>query len=287
MKINLFAKERRSPTSIAIAVVANALMAVAIGAITFYTPLSELLHPPKPVEVHVAYIRVAPTAAAPQSGQRGASDTHVTKPVVTPERVTAPTTIPTALPPITPAAPNSGQVGIPGASGKSATNGAGSGVTPLTGIEPAMADPRLALEPAPFTAPRSVATRNDSAISPRSVYRDSVMATKANPKRAPGDWTFDHDGKKWGWDPTGIHIAGFTIPNAIFAALPLKIGPTGRSINALTDQRMADWTQKDIYDHQQTMSDDDFRAAIKRIRDREDREHSAQGGTVVANKPPQ
>src|SRR5262249_4636382 len=106
-------------------------------------------------------------------------------------------------------------------------------------------DPRISADPrAAYSSPKSVAARNDSVVASAFLqYRDSVLAAQAHPQRAPGDWTVDRNGQKWGWDPQGVHLGVITIPNIIFAALPLKVGPTG-NINALTDGRMEAWTQR-------------------------------------------
>ena len=42
--------------------------------------------------------------------------------------------------------------------------------------------------------------------------------------------------------------------------------------NRIIQARNANWIQQDIYSHSQGLSEDDFRAAVKRIRERKDRE---------------
>ena len=287
MKRDLFARKKRSLASIAISVAAHGVLAVALAAITFHIPLAAFLpQADRPVEVRVSYVRTP----APRAGDRNGSERKAPKPepVPLPQITEIPTTI--AVPPVTiptpppPAAPAT--LGVPGGTGAAASNVASN---PRLGIEPGIPDPRISTQPLTYSIPRTTAAMNDSAIRAAfDEYRDSALASAANPKRAPGDWTWDRDGQKWGWDPNGIHIGKYTIPNAILAALPLKIGPTG-NINALTDARMASWTQRDLWEHAQEMSDADFKAAVKRIRERLDREHAdaekQKAAAAAAKKP--
>ena len=77
-------------------------------------------------------------------------------------------------------------------------------------------------------------------------------------------------GNKWGWDQKGIQLGKFTIPNAVLAALPLA--PQGRNINALTEGRNAAWMRNDILEHaRQAVTEDEFRNAVRRIRERNER----------------
>ena len=96
----------------------------------------------------------------------------------------------------------------------------------MAGVEPAAPDPRIPLAAAPYQpAPRSQAQLADSAVQAAfGVYFDSAKYAAEHPGRQPGDWTkTTADGGKWGWDPGGIRLGKFTIPNAVLAALPLDL----------------------------------------------------------------
>jgi hypothetical protein len=101
------------------------------------------------------------------------------------------------------------------------------------------------------------------------------------PGRQPGDWTKKTaDGQTWGWDPTGIRLGKFTIPNAILAALPLRVG-SGQSP---VDARNRAFMYNDIQLHaQQAISEDEFRDAVRRIRERKEKERREKEKTVTAD----
>jgi hypothetical protein len=183
-----------------------------------------------------------------------------------------------ALPPA-PKSPDESQGAVSGKEGGS--GGARAGIA--TGVEPAMPDPRLPLTAAPFEPiPKTPAERVDSAVKAAfGVYYDSAKYAAEHPERAPGDWTkTTADGQKWGWDPTGIRLGKFTIPNALLAALPLDMIANGRSP---VDQRAAAWMRADIMEHaQRSVSEDEFRAAVRRIRERKERARRERETTVAA-----
>jgi hypothetical protein len=255
---------------------------MAIAAITFDIPLSALLDADRPARAaatRLVWVRATAERPAPREGQRTASATPGREVSAPPPRLTAPSAVPTTIPLSPPSAAVAGVVGVPGGTGTAATSLPGSATNPKLGLEPALPDPRISLQPVQAEPVlRTMAMKNDSVVqSAYAEFRDSVLAHQANKGRAPGDWTIDRDGQKWGWDPKGIRLGKFTIPNAILAAMPLNIGPQGRNINALTDVRMQSWTQRDLDFHSRAMSDADFKAAVKRIRERVDRERAAQG----------
>jgi hypothetical protein len=277
--------ERRSPASIAISIAVHAAVVLLLGTATYYIPVDAFLRPdPVPVlSTPIRYVRVAPV---PRPGQLGAAPTVVTKPtlVITPlPQLPAPTSIPTGITPV-PAMPPGAAIGVPGGTGAAVANAVGT--NPKLGVEPAVPDPRISLQPIPFgTIPKGLAQKNDSVV--QSVYRqyfDSLARLAANPPKNPADWTTtDKNGQKWGWDPVGIRLGKFTIPNAILAALPLDIRPTG-NMNAITDGRVRAWTGRDLTQHMNQASGDDYNAAIKRIRERVDlerREAEAKKATTV------
>jgi hypothetical protein len=208
----------------------------------------------------VTYVHVQPrvevTAAPPKVKPKKAK-------APAPAPIVAPTVIPTTLPPIpTPI------VGTPTGS-TTGTGGAPAGVA--TGITPAMPDPRIELKPNSLRLPLSVAQKNDSAVKAiYMAYREAEIAAEENRGRNPRDWTIERNGQKYGVDSQYIYLGKFKVPSAILAALPFNYG--GVDGTRIIQARNANWIRDDIMSHSQGMSEDDFRAAIKRIRERKDRE---------------
>jgi hypothetical protein len=91
----------------------------------------------------------------------------------------------------------------------------------------------------------------------------------ASGQRKPGDWTVKgKDGQTWGWDQAGIHLGKFTIPQALLAMLPLNVNG-GSPIEG----RSAAYIRRDVLENgQRAISEDEFRAAVKRIRARKEKE---------------
>jgi hypothetical protein len=104
--------------------------------------------------------------------------------------------------------------------------------------------------------------------------------------RHPGDWTFEKGGKRYGADQQWIYFGKFKIPTALLALLPLNgVGnPTVASRNS-----QLDYMHSDIqYEAQRSLNEDEFRDAVKRIRERKEREHEAKvEEEKKKKKPPQ
>ena len=101
-----------------------------------------------------------------------------------------------------------------------------------------------------------------------------MAAADAAQGKAPGDWTFGKGGGKWGIDPRNIYIAGHSIPTAILALLPLNKG--ANPITSNENKALAFQRQEILENAQRAMNEDEFRAAVKRIRERKQREHDAE-----------
>jgi hypothetical protein len=227
----------------------------------------------------VTYVQVQPRGAATIAGNGQtpkAKPKKATTPV--PERILAPSVIPTTLPPIpAPAA----SVGAPSGSA-TGTGGAPAGVA--TGIEPAMPDPRIELKPNSLRLPLSMAQKNDSAVKAiYMAYREAEIAAEENRGRSPRDWTIERNGQKYGLDSQYIYLGKFKVPSAILAALPFNYG--GVDGARIIQARNANWIRDDIMSHSQGMSEDDFRAAIKRIRERKDRERKESEKAATKGNP--
>jgi hypothetical protein len=58
----------------------------------------------------------------------------------------------------------------------------------------------------------------------------------------------------------------------VLAALPIQQGPGGRNMNAITEMRTEEYVRNDIKYHAGMMTEDEFKSAVRRVRDRVDRE---------------
>jgi hypothetical protein len=266
MKRTLYAKRPDQRGSIAISLAVHVVVIAMIASITFSYEFSSSAKDREPVAERVQYVAVKPRPPEPIGN--GAKETRPQpKKAVSPAKLLPPTTIPTAIPPIPP--PNVSAGAISGSS--KGTGGAPVGVA--TGIEPAMPDPRIELRPNGLHIPLSQGEKNDSAVKAIYVaYREAELAAEANRGRSPRDWTMERNGQKYGLDSQYIYLGKFKLPSAILAALPLNFNRGGVDGSRIIQARNASWIQNDIYSHAQGLSEDDFRAAIKRIRERVDRE---------------
>lgn len=267
MKVRLTETERKSRTSVAVSIAAHVALFAGLAAITFHYPLYFASRPAPMTETTIRYVRVTPAARA--GGGGGSRSTSPRSAV--PRTVVAPTSIPETVPvqavPTTPVPATGVSVGAKASTARASSVAAG--------VQPGIPDSRLALNPMDAGHLfKTDAQKADSALSAiYDMYLDSVRVAQKNPGRAPGDWSWGgKDGDKWGWDQKGIHIGGITIPNAVLAALPLNIGPSGSNMNALTEGRADAFMRSDIQFHANAMSEDDFRSTVNRIRARKDRE---------------
>lgn len=275
-KLNLSMRQKGRGGTLLLSIVIHVFLIIALATITFHYPLGQLIGLPKDrdhVPERIQYITM-PRGEPTGNGSR----TSTTPPAKgAPAPLVAPTAIPTAIPPTPSPDATSGAVsGKPGGTGD-----APAGIA--TGIEPAAPDPRIPLAAAPYRpAPRTPAELADSAVQAAfGIYLDSALYAAQHPGRQPGDWTkTTADGQKWGWDPGGIRLGKFTIPNAVLAALPLKVG----SGISPVDARNQAWMRSDIMLHaQQSISEDEFRDAVRRIRERKEKERREKEKSVTAD----
>ena len=271
MKRSLFEPRPRQRGSIVLSVTIHVIVIALIASITFRYPISALLGPARErfSSERIQYVQVRPAASQPGGG--GGGGRAAPKPTVRPPRLIAPSTIPSALPPIAP--PSASPI-----SGVDTGKGSGAAAGPpgmATGIDPTLPDPRIELRPNALRLPLSTAQRNDSAVKEIYLaYREAEIAAEEHRGRSPRDWTFEKGGQKYGLDSQWVYLGKFKIPSAILAALPFNYG--GVDGTRIIEGRNASWIQNDIYTHSQGMSEDDFRAAVKRIRERKEREKREQ-----------
>jgi hypothetical protein len=230
------------------------------------------LRPASPLQEHVTYVATAPGGAAVGGSTLGVP-ARATEPS---PGLVAPARVPSA---IISAPPTVG--GTPG--GVDGGLGTGGGVGPVTGIVPADPDPRLATDPhAFFPAPKTHAQRVDSAVKAIIyAFNDSVEKANATAGKKPGDWTFEKGGQKWGIDGSKIYLGKFAIPSAVLAALPIRI--QGNPGEAIAD-RLSGSRRSEVLVHAQSQAhDDEFRTAVKRIRERKDAERRERMSAATAD----
>ena len=277
MKRSMFGKRQDQKGSIVVSVLVHAVAIALIASITFSYEFSSAAKDRGPVTERIQYVVAKPVPAEVGNGSQ--EKRTPPKKALAPAKLLPPSTIPTAIPPIPP--PNVSVGAISGTG--TGTGGAPNGTA--TGIEPAMPDPRIELRPNGLHVPLSLGERNDSAVKAIYLaYREAELEAESNKGRSPKDWTFDRGGQKYGLDSQYIYLGKFKLPSAILAALPLNFG--GVNGNRIIEARNASWIQNDIYTHSQGMSEDDFRAAIKRIRDRVDRERKEAEKEKAAKAAP-
>jgi len=215
----------------------------------------------------IGFLRLPKTTGPTVAGKSGGDNRPISKNPA--PRLTAPTSVPSQLPPAqpTPAAKEE-----PGGSGPLVGTGG-----PARGIRPSYSDPRVWEAPGDIVAaPKTAKEKMDSAIaSIVAPYNDSIAAQAG--ARRPGDWTFEKDGRKYGIDEKFIRLGKISIPTAILALLPINTtgNPTMNDRNKLQNQLHSDI----FWNAQRGMNEADFKKAVKSIRERKERERAAQKKT--------
>jgi hypothetical protein len=246
----------------AFSIAAHAVIVAVLLQLAFKYPLGQLMgirrEELKPERLQYIALPAPPTE---HSGGGAPAATKAGAPAALRAPVVAPTQVPEAAPVDT--------------SRSQAAGGTGTGVDvggagAATGLVPLQPDPRIALQPGVMIrTPRTVAEDVDSIVDLAiGVYVDS--AAEAAKARKPGDWTFKgKDGKVWGVDQNNIYLGKYKLPSAVLALLPLNRGSGTSPIEA----RGAAFIRRDIMENaQRSISEDEFRAAVKRIRERKERE---------------
>ncbi len=254
---------RRSAASLAASIAIHVLVVAALVHVVFRYPLGQLMgiREPEPVTERVQFVKIPPRPTESSGGGRHAA----AKPTESaPAPLQTPTVTPTEVAPPTPVDSSRAQ-----AAGGTGTGLGVSGSAMATGVEPREPDRRIALEPGPITrAPRTKAQDVDSIVSLAiGIVRDSIEIVAG--QRKPGDWTVKRKGGTWGWDQSGIRLGKFTIPQALLALLPLNVSANQSPIEA----RSAAFIRRDVMENgQRAISEDEFKAAVRRVRERKERE---------------
>lgn len=145
-------------------------------------------------------------------------------------------------------------------------------------LRPMMGEGKLWVQPLPF-APQELAQRLsrthyelvDSAVSDIvQHYIDSLLTTPTPYDSRPPAWTTKIAGKTFGIDQNYIYLGGLKIPSAILALLPL---PTMNNMDLRYSQRLNDMRADLQYAAARAQTMEEFKRAIKELRERREREH--------------
>lgn len=143
-------------------------------------------------------------------------------------------------------------------------------------LRPQFGDGRLWVQPLPL-APRELAQRLsrshyelvDSAVSDIvQRYIDSMLTAPSSDNALPS-WTGKIGGKTFGIDQKFIHLGGLKIPSAVLALLPI---PAMSNVDLRTSQRLNDMRADLEYAAQRAQTMEDFKRAIRELRERRARE---------------
>ncbi|MFI5312261.1 MAG: hypothetical protein ACHQQ3_13560 [Gemmatimonadales bacterium] len=268
---------RRGPgvlfASLAIHVVLVSLLAsIIIVPFDFLRPPGKIATPL--VVERIGFLALPRSARPSRERPRAGGDDRAPRPQqATPAPVVTPSTVPAAIP-----APPKTATPEPGGSGAVVGQGG-----PTRGVRPEFDDPRIWAPKAPIViAPMSPTQRLDSAIASRiHAIQDSLAALPT--ERAPGDWTTTRNGKKYGIDQKYIHLGDFSLPTAILALLPLNV--QGNPSVYERDKRLA-VMRGEIQEQAARMArDEDFRAAVKALRERKEKERQDEKKKAAEPKP--
>jgi hypothetical protein len=269
--------KRRSAGSLAASIAIHIVAVAALVQIVFRYPLGQLmgLTDPEVNQERVQYVKLPPQPTEHSGGGHAATPVKKAAPAPLETPAVAPTTVPDARPSDSSRAHAAGGTGT-------GIGVSGSGFA--TGIEPRQPDKRIALEPGPMVrVPRTVAEDVDSIVNVAiGIYQDSMALFARQHK--PGDWTVKgKNGEKWGVDQKYIYVGKYKIPSALLALLPLNV-----SAQSPIERRSAEYIRRDVLENaQRSISEDEFRAAVKRIRERKEREkREKQLASDSKEKPP-
>lgn len=226
------------------------------------------------VPERITYVTVAPTAPtalpvpAPREAPPSGAVTRGTprdQPTAVAPPLVAPREVPSVLPPV--ARVDSGPARGPLASGRGA----------VQGVQPGYSEPRIWIEPQVVIAPALTGdAKLDSAINARVMaYRDSMATYAVQPNKFErGDWTVEHDGKKYGIDRQFIRLGKFSIPTALLGLLPMN--QQGNPIAYEREKRLATMRAEIMEQAAQAMNEEEFRRAVKAIRARKEKERKEE-----------
>ena len=263
-------EQRRSGPALVVSVILHAgIVVLLLEALAVPAQLRSWLLGPSDVSVsreRITYVEVAPPPpSGPPTlgriggdGRRGNAETSVP--------IAPPASMPDRLPDASPS-------DRPVTSEEIGTGPLIGGGGPRRGVQPSYGDPRVWVSPGPLaTDPKTPEQRLDSAlVTSLERYRDSLAAVRGPAGRRPGDWTIERGGQKFGMDEQFIRLGPISIPNAVLAALPLN-NVQGNPIAMEREKRLSMMRAEILEQAQRGMNEQEFRDAVKSIRERKERE---------------
>lgn len=215
----------------------------------------------------------APVAGGDGREPGGVETTVISEPIIAPSEV--PTGVPAAPADDAPAVDPLGVGPLVGGGG------------PTRGVRPSFTDARLWAPTAEeLMAPGPPLTRADTLrlmLAERAnVYLDSMA--RVQPGRDPADWTFDHNGRTYGIDSKFIRLGKFSIPTALLAALPLN--QQANPIASERIQRLNSMRGEIQYQAARMAREDEFRDAVRELRERKERERMAEAAKKAGERRP-
>ena len=253
---------RRSRRWWAVSVVAHVAIIAALTQIAFKYPLGQLLGRVQRDDSQEKLLYIA--VPKPPTETSGGHRVQPSSPGGAPAALPRPSAVPSRLPPIAPL--DSARSVAAGGTG-SGFDATGSGMA--TGVVPRFPDARIQLSPGPLVhTPRTTAEDVDSIIGlVVGIANDSLVAlAKAN--KVP-EWLVKTKLGTFGLTKDYIQLGKIKIPTALLALTALNAPGAVDPIEA----RRLTWIRNDIMANaQRSVSEDEFRDAIKRIRERKDRE---------------
>ena len=267
---------RRGDPRVSVAAFVVQLFIIAIVVPTLIVPVAfELLRDSSGRAVmpeRISFITAVPKGTGPsreaaRDGGDGRAPATVPRPTAPP---TAPVMAPSTVPSGVPARPGLERAPVGGVG--PLVGGGG----PTQGIRPSFNDPRLWQQPSEvIEAPMVPMTRADSLQAvlwaTASAFVDSMNRATPEPGRAPGDWTFERKGKKYGIDPKMIRLGDFSIPTALLALLPMN-NLQANPIGIERARKLSSMRSEIMEQAERAARDDDFYAAVRALRERKERE---------------
>jgi hypothetical protein len=159
---------------------------------------------------------------------------------------------------------------------------------PAQGIRPSFTDQRLWVAPSEYvTAPIVPLTRADTLrlmIQARAIALVDSLSRLPSDAGRQGDWTVDRNGKKYGIDQGFIRLGNFSIPTAVLAMLPMNVQTNPI---AMERARRLDSMRGEIQEQAaRSIRDDEFRKAVRALRERKERERREAEAAAKGPGPP-
>jgi hypothetical protein len=273
VKLDRFRKPRTG-ASFAISIALHVVWVGALFSIVFRYPLGQLIGIPEPLPKteRLTFVKLAPQATE-HSGRAGVPEQGSR-----PAALVTPAVVPDELPVAVPDSATARAAGGDGA-GKGVV---GAGIA--TGVVPMMPDPRIELSPGELQRPKETLIQTADGIIELvvGIALDSMNIAAASNK--PVEWIKKgKNGSEWGLTKDYIALGKFKIPTALLAMTPMnRPGPTSP-----IELRREAWIRRDVLENaQRSISEDEFRAAVKRIRARLERERKEKAeAQAAADKP--